>query len=102
MISKVCSKIVSCRHCGTSEKSTPMMRRGPEGPRTLCNACGLMWANKVNFPGIHCISNRVLSFVLFFFFFFSPFQGDLRMCMVIDKGEKVCSESVTATSHVTG
>ncbi|CAH2050577.1 unnamed protein product [Thlaspi arvense] len=37
---------MSCRHCGTSEKSTPMMRRGPEGPRTLCNACGLMWANK--------------------------------------------------------
>lgn len=23
------------------------MRRGPAGPRTLCNACGLMWANKV-------------------------------------------------------
>ncbi|XP_024015203.1 GATA transcription factor 24 isoform X1 [Eutrema salsugineum] len=37
---------VLCRHCGISEKSTPMMRRGPEGPRTLCNACGLMWANK--------------------------------------------------------
>uniref|UniRef100_A0A1J3D0W0 GATA transcription factor 24 n=1 Tax=Noccaea caerulescens TaxID=107243 RepID=A0A1J3D0W0_NOCCA len=37
---------VLCRHCGTSEKSTPMMRRGPEGPRTLCNACGLMWRNK--------------------------------------------------------
>ncbi|XP_077214577.1 GATA transcription factor 28-like [Tasmannia lanceolata] len=35
-----------CRHCGTNEKATPMMRRGPEGPRTLCNACGLMWANK--------------------------------------------------------
>ncbi|KAM7258232.1 hypothetical protein ACFE04_013973 [Oxalis oulophora] len=35
-----------CKHCGISEKSTPMMRRGPEGPRTLCNACGLMWANK--------------------------------------------------------
>ncbi|KAJ0076214.1 hypothetical protein Patl1_34918 [Pistacia atlantica] len=35
-----------CHHCGISEKSTPMMRRGPEGPRTLCNACGLMWANK--------------------------------------------------------
>ncbi|CAH8306201.1 unnamed protein product [Eruca vesicaria subsp. sativa] len=28
------------------EKSTPMMQRGPEGPRTLCNACGLMWENK--------------------------------------------------------
>ncbi|KAL2462423.1 GATA transcription factor 28 [Forsythia ovata] len=37
---------ISCRHCGISEKSTPMMRRGPDGPRTLCNACGLMWANK--------------------------------------------------------
>ncbi|KAI3974489.1 hypothetical protein MKX01_017982 [Papaver californicum] len=36
----------TCRHCGTSGKQTPMMRRGPEGPRTLCNACGLMWANK--------------------------------------------------------
>ncbi|KAL3621003.1 GATA transcription factor 24 [Castilleja foliolosa] len=36
-----------CRHCGNSSKSTPMMRRGPDGPRTLCNACGLKWANKV-------------------------------------------------------
>ncbi|KAH7518749.1 GATA transcription factor 24 [Ziziphus jujuba] len=35
-----------CTHCGTSSKSTPMMRRGPAGPRTLCNACGLKWANK--------------------------------------------------------
>ncbi|KAF8406110.1 hypothetical protein HHK36_008190 [Tetracentron sinense] len=30
----------------TVEKSTPAMRRGPAGPRSLCNACGLMWANK--------------------------------------------------------
>lgn len=35
-----------CHHCGISAKSTPMMRRGPNGPRTLCNACGLVWANK--------------------------------------------------------
>ncbi|XP_047340590.1 GATA transcription factor 25-like [Impatiens glandulifera] len=35
-----------CSHCGTSSKSTPMMRRGPDGPRTLCNACGLFWASK--------------------------------------------------------
>ncbi|XP_022729170.1 GATA transcription factor 24-like isoform X2 [Durio zibethinus] len=35
-----------CQHCGVSEKYTPAMRRGPAGPRTLCNACGLMWANK--------------------------------------------------------
>ncbi|CAL0305609.1 unnamed protein product [Lupinus luteus] len=36
----------SCTHCGISSKSTPMMRRGPAGPRTLCNACGLFWANR--------------------------------------------------------
>lgn len=41
-----------CQHCGVSENSTPAMRRGPEGPRTLCNACGLMWANKVFIPHI--------------------------------------------------
>lgn len=35
-----------CAHCGTSSTSTPMMRRGPAGPRTLCNACGLFWANR--------------------------------------------------------
>ncbi|XP_020103510.1 GATA transcription factor 20-like isoform X2 [Ananas comosus] len=35
-----------CHHCGISAKATPMMRRGPDGPRTLCNACGLVWANK--------------------------------------------------------
>ncbi|KAK8936708.1 GATA transcription factor 24 [Platanthera zijinensis] len=37
-----------CYNCAISAKSTPMMRRGPDGPRTLCNACGLVWANKVN------------------------------------------------------
>ncbi|XP_072973316.1 GATA transcription factor 20-like [Typha angustifolia] len=40
------SSASECHHCGISAKSTPMMRRGPDGPRTLCNACGLMWANK--------------------------------------------------------
>lgn len=35
-----------CHHCGTSEKSTPMMRRGPSGPRTLCNPCGLWWSSR--------------------------------------------------------
>ncbi|KAG7537282.1 CCT domain [Arabidopsis suecica] len=35
-----------CEHCGVNESNTPAMRRGPAGPRTLCNACGLMWANK--------------------------------------------------------
>ncbi|XP_010439027.1 PREDICTED: GATA transcription factor 25-like [Camelina sativa] len=37
---------ISCTHCGISSKCTPMMRRGPSGPRTLCNACGLFWANR--------------------------------------------------------
>ncbi|KAJ4899580.1 GATA transcription factor 25 [Raphanus sativus] len=35
---------ISCTHCGVSSTCTPMMRRGPSGPRTLCNACGLFWA----------------------------------------------------------
>jgi GATA zinc finger len=35
-----------CVNCGASAQETPMMRRGPQGPRTLCNACGLMYANK--------------------------------------------------------
>ncbi|KAJ8628885.1 hypothetical protein MRB53_022208 [Persea americana] len=39
-------KASACHHCGISQKATPMMRRGPDGPRTLCNACGLFWSNK--------------------------------------------------------
>ncbi|PJF18876.1 Gat2p [Paramicrosporidium saccamoebae] len=30
-----------CAHCKCSV--TPMWRRGPEGPSTLCNACGVKW-----------------------------------------------------------
>ncbi|XP_025828797.1 GATA transcription factor 20-like [Panicum hallii] len=39
----------SCANCGESSEATPMMRRGPSGYRTFCNACGLMWAknNKI-------------------------------------------------------
>ncbi|KAJ7965837.1 GATA transcription factor [Quillaja saponaria] len=40
------SSEISCTNCGISSKSTPMMRRGPSGPRSLCNACGLFWANR--------------------------------------------------------
>lgn len=28
------------------------MRRGPQGPRSLCNACGLTWANRVRYINI--------------------------------------------------
>ena len=30
-----------CRHCGTEK--TPQWREGPEGRRTLCNACGVRY-----------------------------------------------------------
>ncbi|CAH1441642.1 unnamed protein product [Lactuca virosa] len=47
-----------CRHCGISSNSTPMMRCGPSRPRTLCNACGLKWANK----GVLWDLNKVLAY----------------------------------------
>ncbi|KAF6160639.1 hypothetical protein GIB67_019579 [Kingdonia uniflora] len=47
-----------CTHCGISSRSTPMMRRGPAGPRTLCNACGLMWANKYESNNGHIGNNN--------------------------------------------
>ncbi|ORZ14064.1 GATA zinc finger-domain-containing protein [Absidia repens] len=33
-----------CVDCGTT--ASPEWRRGPHGPKTLCNACGLRWAKK--------------------------------------------------------
>jgi len=33
-----------CTDCGTLE--SPEWRKGPRGPKTLCNACGLRWAKK--------------------------------------------------------
>mmetsp|Transcript_17930 Transcript_17930/g.71802 ORF Transcript_17930/g.71802 Transcript_17930/m.71802 type:complete len:132 (-) Transcript_17930:207-602(-) len=30
-----------CVHCGTGK--TPMWRCGPEGSKSLCNACGIRW-----------------------------------------------------------
>lgn len=40
-----------CVRCGVSAKLTPHMRRGPEGPRTLCNACGIAWTKSLNKQG---------------------------------------------------
>jgi len=34
-----------CTDCGSTE--SPEWRKGPAGPKTLCNACGLRWAKKV-------------------------------------------------------
>lgn len=50
----------SCTHCGISSKSTPMMRRGPSGPRSLCNACGLKWANKGVLRDLAKVSNGTI------------------------------------------
>ncbi|EFA75635.1 putative GATA-binding transcription factor [Heterostelium album PN500] len=34
-----------CRHCGTND--TPEWRRGPDGRKSLCNACGLHYSKTV-------------------------------------------------------
>ncbi|KAF7715413.1 GATA transcription factor LreB-like protein [Penicillium ucsense] len=33
-----------CTDCGTAD--SPEWRKGPSGPKTLCNACGLRWSKK--------------------------------------------------------
>ncbi|KAJ6189693.1 hypothetical protein N7519_004601 [Penicillium mononematosum] len=33
-----------CSDCGTAD--SPEWRKGPNGPKTLCNACGLRWSKK--------------------------------------------------------
>jgi hypothetical protein len=42
-------EIIRCHQCGTHE--TPEWRKGPEGSRTLCNACGLFHAKLVKKKG---------------------------------------------------
>jgi hypothetical protein len=34
-----------CRTCGRTD--SPEWRKGPDGPKTLCNACGLRWAKQI-------------------------------------------------------
>ena len=41
---RLCSATCSNPNCGVA--STPLMRRGPNGMRTLCNACGLWFARR--------------------------------------------------------
>ncbi|THU45236.1 hypothetical protein C4D60_Mb02t15720 [Musa balbisiana] len=42
-----------CIRCGISANATPHMRRGPEGPRTLCNACGIAWTKDSSVSDLH-------------------------------------------------
>ncbi|CAG8495611.1 7442_t:CDS:2 [Funneliformis caledonium] len=39
-----------CQHCGIDGHNTPLVRKGPGGGKTLCNACGLVWLNKGELP----------------------------------------------------
>jgi len=36
----------ACANCGCTAHGTPLMRRGPNGVRSLCNACGLWYARR--------------------------------------------------------
>ncbi|GAA0140346.1 hypothetical protein LIER_01711 [Lithospermum erythrorhizon] len=44
-IAQPMSQVRTCNACQTT--TTPMWRRGPNGPHTLCNACGLRHARTV-------------------------------------------------------
>lgn len=41
-----------CDECGTRE--SPEWRKGPNGPKTLCNACGLRWAKWSKKKSVDC------------------------------------------------
>ncbi|KAI8815148.1 hypothetical protein BJ742DRAFT_782517 [Cladochytrium replicatum] len=42
---RVAQEELFCRQCGTT--SSPEWRKGPTGPKTLCNACGLAFSKKL-------------------------------------------------------
>lgn len=39
-----------CSHCWMDARGETLVRRGPEGPKTLCNSCGLHWQAKGQLP----------------------------------------------------
>ncbi|KAJ3268968.1 blue light receptor [Borealophlyctis nickersoniae] len=43
--SRIPQEELFCRQCGTT--SSPEWRKGPAGPKTLCNACGLAFSKKL-------------------------------------------------------
>ncbi|KAK6465057.1 hypothetical protein DFJ63DRAFT_310161 [Scheffersomyces coipomensis] len=42
-------RIITCNHCGAD--NTPEWRSGPDGSRTLCNACGLFYSKLIRKNG---------------------------------------------------
>ncbi|PVH31398.1 hypothetical protein PAHAL_9G133800 [Panicum hallii] len=85
------SRESKCQNCGTSEKMTPAMRRGPAGPRTLCNACGLMWANKGTLRS--CPKAKVESSVVA-----TEQAGNDNKALVTPKNDNVSASNGEATS----
>ncbi|KAG6497372.1 hypothetical protein ZIOFF_045271 [Zingiber officinale] len=46
----IANEVTICLRCGINANATPHMRRGPDGPRTLFNACGISWTKvQLNF-----------------------------------------------------
>ncbi|KAJ1975922.1 Chromatin structure remodeling complex protein sfh1 [Dimargaris xerosporica] len=39
-----------CTHCGIDGTQTTLVRKGPQGPKSLCNACGIAWAARDHLP----------------------------------------------------
>ena len=39
-----------CHWCFCSGRFTPALRKGPTGPKTLCNSCGMWWARRGILP----------------------------------------------------
>lgn len=60
LVPEVVNKPINkCHRCGTTE--TPEWRRGPNGVRTLCNACGLYHAKLVKRKGAQVAAQEVLN-----------------------------------------
>ncbi|KAK9238326.1 hypothetical protein V1525DRAFT_112968 [Lipomyces kononenkoae] len=45
-----------CTECGTLD--SPEWRKGPQGPKTLCNACGLRWSKSLKKKTLGASSNK--------------------------------------------
>ncbi|CAG8544182.1 4033_t:CDS:10, partial [Diversispora eburnea] len=84
-----------CLHCGVDGHTTPLVRRGPEGGKTLCNACGLVWLNKGELP-----SHRNLRMLRSFTSkALSPY---FKKTVITDLFNFQCSHLSTYNSHIAG
>jgi hypothetical protein len=48
----------SCFNCNTPGSRTPQFREGPDGPQTLCNACGVAY-KKHGHEGLKCRAHKI-------------------------------------------